>query len=104
MHTANLNAADQFGYSVATIGDLDTDGINDLAVGAVLDLPQINSGGVFILFMASDGGVNSFRKITGGNTEFTATLNPSEYFGRSIAGLGDLNNDGNCCMSAQHNK
>ena len=32
-----LTNSDQFGMSVANIGDLDGDGVNDLAVGAALD-------------------------------------------------------------------
>ena len=32
-----LNNGDRFGYSIANIGDLDGDGIGDLAVGAAYD-------------------------------------------------------------------
>ena len=35
-----LNVQDRFGWSVANIGDLDGDGVNDLASGAPLDTCQ----------------------------------------------------------------
>ena len=37
-----LANSDQFGWSVANIGDLDGDGVNDLAVGATYDLSLIH--------------------------------------------------------------
>jgi len=90
-----LNDGDQFGSAVASIGDLDGDGIDDLAVGA----PFANQGGtgrgaVWILFLDRDGKVQSQQKIADGAGGFKGDLNDGDHFGSSVAGLGDLDGDG----------
>ena len=53
-----------FGGSVANIGDLDGDGVNDLAVGANLDSGAgTKEGAVHIMFMNTDGSVDSTVEI-----------------------------------------
>jgi hypothetical protein len=95
----NLADEDRFGESLASIGDLDGDGITDLVVGASGDETggsqggSSNRGAVHVLFMKADGTVRSSRKIA-------CTLNggPSlpqfSFFGRSVGNLGDLDGDG----------
>jgi hypothetical protein len=90
-----LNDGDQFGASVASIGDLDGDGIDDLAVGA----PHTSDGGpdrgaVWILFMDRDGKVKSQQKIADGAGGFKGNLSDGDQFGSAVAGLGDLDGDG----------
>jgi len=85
----------QFGWSVASLGDLDGDGVTDLAVGAITD----NDGGTFqgavwILFLNPDGTVASEQKISETAGGFGGTLDPSDLFGASVASLGDLDGDG----------
>ena len=48
-----LNNGERFGYSIANIGDLDGDGVGDLAVGAAYDDGDggTNRGAVHIMFM-----------------------------------------------------
>ena len=83
---------DQFGTSLASLGDLNGDGVTDLAVGAI---EQDGNGGgiVHVLFMNSDGTVQSSRKIASG-TGGGPALTDGDYFGKAIASLGDLNGDG----------
>ena len=80
-------ASDQLGYSVAGLGDVDRDGLPDVAVGSRLDnnLDGSNLGSV-LLFSGADGSL--IRKLVepGGNT--------SDYLGESLAGVGDLSGDG----------
>ena len=85
---------DQFGSSLASIGDLDGDGITDLVVGAVSDdTGGTNRGAVYVLFLNSTGTVREFAKIadsTGGGP----ILANGDGFGSSIASVGDLDGDG----------
>ena len=66
--TANgpsLSNADYFGESVATIGELDGDGVNDLAVGAYGDSEGGTSrGAVHILYMVGISPANALTSLT----------------------------------------
>jgi hypothetical protein len=83
----------QFG-SVAWLGDLDGDGISDLAVGSPGDdHPVTNAGSVRILFLNRDGTVRSYRKIEAGASGLSAPSDPYAGFGGRIAALDDLDGD-----------
>ena len=50
--TGTLDDFDYFGYAVASLGDLDGDGVGDLAVGAIGDDDGgTNRGAVWVLFL-----------------------------------------------------
>ena len=86
---------DRFGNSVAGLGDQNNDGIPDLAVGAFLDDDGgSNRGAVWILFLNTDGTVLSHQKISDTQGNFTGTLDDLDYFGMSVASIGDFNQDG----------
>jgi hypothetical protein len=91
----DLHDGEQFGDAVADLGDLDGDGIPDLAVGAPLDLHNSErKGAVWILFMNRDGTVRSGRKIGDGDGNFKGDLFADDRFGSAVAGIGDLDGDG----------
>jgi len=93
--TGLLEASDTFGVSVAAVGDLDGDGVVDLAVGADLDDDGgSGKGAVWILFLRADGTVKSHRKISEGQGGFSAQLPIFGRFGRALGALGDLDGDG----------
>jgi hypothetical protein len=87
-----LNVQDRFGWSVANIGDLDGDGVNDLASGAPLDRAR-DQGAVHIMFMNTDGSIKSSVESNSGTSNH-CTSNTYDYLGTSIAGIGDLDGDG----------
>jgi hypothetical protein len=91
----SLNADDRFGSAVAGIGDLDGDGIPDLAVGAAQnDSGGTDRGAIWILFMKRDGTVRDQRKIASGEGDFQGSIGDNDQFGGAIAGIGDIDNDG----------
>jgi hypothetical protein len=89
-----LEDNDQFGSAVANIGDLEVDGVIDLAVGAPLDDDGgTDRGAVWILFMNADGTVQFAQKISNTEGGFSGILEDNDQFGAAIANIGDLNND-----------
>ncbi|UCH84531.1 MAG: FG-GAP repeat protein, partial [Candidatus Latescibacterota bacterium] len=89
-----LDTADVFGYSVAGLGDIDGDGVEDIAVGSPTDDDGGTSrGAVYILFLRTDGTVKSYQKISDTEGGFTGGLLDESWFGYSITSIPDL--DGN---------
>jgi hypothetical protein len=104
LSTAEINASttngpsladyDYFGYSIANIGDLNRDGVDDLAVGAAFDdNGGTDRGAVHIMFLNTDGSVDSTVEINSSTTN-GPTLSDSDWFGYGVANTGDLDNDG----------
>ena len=90
-----LQAGDCFA-AVDTVGDLDGDGVTDLAVGAFLDDDGFfDAGAVYIIFLNPNGTVKSVQKISATQGGFGGFLSQQDLFGQSVAGIGDLDGDGN---------
>jgi hypothetical protein len=89
-----LAVGDYFGHSLAMLGDVDGDGVTDLAVGASKDgTGGYLAGAVHVLFMNANGTVKSSQKIAS-NTGGGPSIPAFERFGRSVTALGDLDGDG----------
>lgn len=87
---------DQFGRSLAALGDLDGDGVTELAVGSFEgDTGVVGPGRglVYVLFLNADGTVKNSVPITNA-TNGGPTLEPGDSFGSSLAAVGDQNGDG----------
>jgi len=89
-----LSNLDSYGYGVAGIGDLNDDGVEDLAVGASGDDAGGSSrGAVHIHFMNTNGSIDSTVEINDLTANGPVLANGDSY-GASVAGIGDLNDDG----------
>ncbi len=89
-----LENNDKFGVSVTGIGDLNGDGVEDIAVGALGDdEAATEAGAVWILFMNSNGTVSGFSKISDLFTSTGSTLQEYSGFGRSVTWADNQNNN-----------
>jgi hypothetical protein len=90
----SLDNGDQFGCRMANLGDLDGDGVTDLAVTANNDDDGgTDRGAVWILFLNSDGTVKSHQKISDTQGGFTGSLSDGDRLGE-VENVGDLDGDG----------
>ena len=93
--TGILGDYDLFGGAVAGLGDLDGDGVPDLAVGAVDDDDGgPDRGAVWILFLNADATVKGHRKISATSGGFTGVLDDGDLFGTAVTAVGDLDGNG----------
>jgi len=89
-----LANGDQFGSSAASLGDLDGDGVADIAVGAIVDATGgSDRGAVHVLLLNADGTAKSNMKIAH-QVNGGPTLADGDFFGSSVASPGDLDGDG----------
>lgn len=90
----SLDDEDKFGYGIASIGDLDGDGINDITSTALFDDDGgADKGAVYIIFLNSDGTVKGHQKISATEGNFSGIINNEDKFGYSVTSLGDVNGD-----------
>ncbi|MEZ5225099.1 MAG: hypothetical protein R2710_00080, partial [Acidimicrobiales bacterium] len=81
---AALAVDDNFGRSLASVGDIDGDGVGDLVVGKARDDDGGNDrGAVYVLFLNADGTVKSEQKISDLVGGLMAPLKDVGYFGWS---------------------
>jgi hypothetical protein len=91
---ADLDAGDRFSRDHDLAGDINGDGIPDLVIGARSDDDgQTDAGAVYIVFMNTDGTVQSNQKISMLEGDFDETLLGSNFFGYGVAGIGDYDGD-----------
>lgn len=80
-----------FGWSVANVGDLNDDGIDDIAVGAPFFSGQ--RGSLWFLFLDADGQVIGERRLSDTTTGF-GSIGSGNNFGASITNIGDIDGNG----------
>nr|XP_057944628.1 integrin alpha-11a isoform X4 [Doryrhamphus excisus] len=86
IHNGGQNA--RFGSSLAPVPDLNGDGFNDLVVGAPLE--DDHKGAIYVFFSQHNRILRKYKQRIA-----AADLAPGlQYFGRSIHGMMDMNNDG----------
>lgn len=81
---------DLFGYYIENIGDLDNNGVDDLATIKFSDdvAGEPNAGSIMILFMNSNGTVSSTSEITHTDTASTGLRGATQSAGVCIVGDG----------------
>jgi len=95
-----VSHGDLAGFSVSTIGDLNGDGRDELAIGAYAadtDLGGTASGRVYIVYGSSTLTTVDLRDLEDNVGNLGVVLDggqPFELAGRVVAGLGDINDDG----------
>lgn len=83
-----IDANGQFGYSVASAGDVNGDGFDDVIVGA----PNASSGAAIFNRVFVYMGTNTGLAMTAAWTQ--AKAGSASDFGTSVSGAGDVNGDG----------
>jgi len=87
-----VTASEQSGSSVSSAGDIDNDGYDDFLIGAQhYDTNEDSDIGVIYVMTGSPSGEQSLADATAILTGEAA----SDFAGRSLASLGDINGDGN---------
>ena len=88
-NNTDLDAKDGFGASVAPVGDLDGNGVPDIAVGAS-GRGSNDKGSAFVIFLNSSGAMEEIVEM---DTQ-ALRLDDKSYLGESVANIGDYNGDG----------
>ena len=92
---SDISSGDFFGHDIESIGDIDGDGISDIAVGAPYDDDGGPShGAVYILFLNSDGTVKDSQKISSTEGNFQGVIDSGDCWGNAITSLNDFDGDG----------
>ena len=87
-----LERGQRLGFSVSIIGDINGDGIDDIAFGAIDDG---RSGAAHIVFGRQGSFPTSlFPTDLNGSNGFTLRSNQTGRLGFSVSGAGDINGDG----------
>jgi flavodoxin len=85
-----INPGDESGNSVSEAGDINGDGIDDIIIGT----PSVKVS--YIVFGSKTGFPAQFNvDLLNGTNGFTLIdINTAEYYGNSVSGAGDVNDDG----------
>ncbi|MEQ1895010.1 MAG: PKD domain-containing protein, partial [Planctomycetota bacterium] len=97
-----LEANDEFGGAVAGLGDVDGDGIPDVACSAIRDDDNGvrdtelfgDWGALYVLFLQADGAVREYQKISDTRGRLDAPLRKYDRIGEGLGAVGDINGDG----------
>ena len=90
-----LGDGDRFGAGLARIGDVDGDGVEDVAIGAPgADGGGVDRGALWLLFLNADGTARDSVRIDDATPALAGLLPDLAAFGSDVGALGDVNGDG----------
>src|SRR4051812_14201859 len=89
-------AGDRTGWSLAGVGDVNGDGVRDMAVGAPLADPAArkDAGAVYVVFGARPLAPKTALGALGGAGFVIQGASPGDVAGTAVAAAGDVNGDG----------
>jgi len=93
-----ISGGDRSGVWVSSAGDLNGDGLADVAIGAIRGDPngQTDAGEIYVVFGSSTGFSSSLdlSALNGSNGFVLNGIDAGDSAGRSISSAGDINGDG----------
>ncbi|WP_442938967.1 beta strand repeat-containing protein [Nostoc sp.] len=93
-----INANDKSGYSISSAGDVNSDGIDDLIIGAPFASPNGNiwTGQSYVVFGKSTGwsATLNLSNLNGANGFAINGIKSDDISGTSVSSAGDVNSDG----------
>ncbi len=94
--TGLIPSLSRFGSAIASVGDVDGNGVTDIMVSAPYDnVGGINTGGaLYLLYLDNAGLVLSYRVINPSEPILNGRINNGDFFGSGMAWLGDLGGPG----------
>ncbi len=83
-------SGDRFGLSVASLGDSDGDGVGDFALTADKEDSAGIDAGIVYVYTSAPSGAAAAATVASSSIRGERT---GDFFGRSVAGIGDINGD-----------
>jgi hypothetical protein len=91
---AALESDGTFGSSLTVLGDVNDDGLLDIAIGdSGSDDNDTNSGAVYLTSLPSHGGTLGFLKLSGADSCLASLFEEGDNFGEAVCVIPDLTGD-----------